>query len=160
MSMAKSLLLQLLSLNEALDPYYYNSASISGEACLISESFAIDLLKIALNSVDRIQIMLDGLDECDRKEKRRIITWLKELVNPCDEADSSTIKCLLVSQDDNDFGKWLSSFPTVRIEKEDNLQDITVFCNSFEASLKEKFTLSDEEAKNACQLVIERADGK
>jgi hypothetical protein len=168
LAVARSLLWQLLmnSVNPQLDndegllAYFYENASTSGKSLLNSINIAKDMLEIALRKFDKVYIILDGLDECQIKEKKLIASWFRSIVDTISENEPEAMRCLFVSQDDNDCGKLFSGIPITKISSIENSSDISAFCQSWAKSMLQKFCLSEAEGSSIATKVTQRADGK
>ncbi|KAF2726766.1 hypothetical protein EJ04DRAFT_452711 [Polyplosphaeria fusca] len=80
---ARAILSQLVAENELLLQYLYVQAANSGEVVLSSSTTAKALLMTALETCDKSQktyIVIDGLDEYNREDRKEITTWFKEQV--------------------------------------------------------------------------------
>ena len=73
-AIVRSLVLQLLHQDESLLPYLFEVASSSGESILSAPSIAKELLEIAVRAFDQVYIIVDGIDECEKAEKKLIST--------------------------------------------------------------------------------------
>ncbi|KAF2800244.1 hypothetical protein K505DRAFT_229183, partial [Melanomma pulvis-pyrius CBS 109.77] len=95
-SVARAILSQLAVNNSPLLLYLYDRASKSGEAVLSSTSTAKDLLAIALQTCDKsykTYIILDGLDEYSRDDRKEIIEWFKEQLKAKDTRQDIETYC-------------------------------------------------------------------
>lgn len=156
---AKSMLVQLLRQNESLLSYLYEKSSSSGESCLETVTLAKDLLETALKSTDNVFLVIDGLDECEKKDKSAIINWFKAIINTSAESDSGRIRALFISQDDGEIRKLLPSVPKLQIKSEDNREDIRSYTDREAIRLQTKFDLSATKIDQISSKVCERAEG-
>jgi hypothetical protein len=90
LGVARGLLSQLLSQDDALLSYLHDKASTSGQTTLSTASIATDLLEISIKNCDKLYVVIDGLDECERDERRQIVAFFEDLCAslPQDEAES------------------------------------------------------------------------
>ena len=168
LAVARSLLWQLLRHDEKLQQdndllaFFYENVAASGDESLRSIKLAKDMLTIAIKKFDKVYIILDGLDECPVKEKKLISSWFCDVVDGCSdtEAEAEAMRCLFISQDDNDCGKLLGRLPTVKVSSSDNNSDILAFCHSWEKQIQLKFYLPEPEVQFIGTEVTKRADGK
>lgn len=160
LSIAKSMLIQLLCKNKSLLSYLYEKSSTSGESCLETVALAKDLLKTALKSMDNVFIIIDGLDECEREHKCAIISWFKAIIDTSAEPDSGGIRALLISQDDGEIRRLLPSVPELRIKSEDNLEDIRSYTAYKAIGLQKKFDLPTTTIGEISSIVCARAEGE
>jgi hypothetical protein len=159
-AVARAILAQLLSQNEDLLPYLFEKASTSGEVVLESPALTKELLEIALKSSEKVYIILDGLDECDPREKKAIILWFQSVVTALPDTEPDSIRCLFVSQDDGEVGRLLSKIPAIRIKPEDIRADIETYATIWSKKIQGKFDLLDGKREDILKTVIGRANGK
>lgn len=166
LAVARSLLWQLLRHDGKLQQdndllaFFYENVAASGDESLQSIKLAKDMLTIAIQKFDKVYIILDGLDECPVKEKKLISSWFCDVVDGCYDTEAEAMRCLFISQDDNDCGKLLGRLPTVKVLRSDNNSDILAFCHSWEKQIQLKFCLSEPEVQFIGTEVTKRADGK
>lgn len=124
-SIARSLLCQLLLANkDTLLSYYYEKFSNSGEPILTSLSSIEVLLEVALLSCSDVYIVIDGVDECPRRERTKISTWFRNLVENLQPPRQGQVRCLFVSQDDSLARKDFVDITTIKVEKSHTRSDI------------------------------------
>ncbi|OTA54483.1 hypothetical protein K449DRAFT_469433 [Hypoxylon sp. EC38] len=153
LSIARSLLHQLTYNDEHLTAYINVEMSKSGDSTLKRHQLAKKLLKIALINKDNVFIIIDGLDECAKGQKKEVISWLQAIFKPdisaADEdgvdytSNGCKVRCLVVSQDDGECSKLLNKFATMKIQPADNSKDIEAFCRQFERKIREKQQFSE-----------------
>jgi len=159
-AVSRGILVQLLHQNDSLLPYLYDKASSSGETILESRSLAKELLDTALKSLAKVYIIIDGLDECDRDERKTIISWFLSIIDTLSESNVDALRCIFISQDDTDIGRLLSNVPAIQITAENMSPDIQSYAAIWSKRIQEKFELSDEMRKSIIFTVTERAKGK
>jgi hypothetical protein len=114
------MLAQLIGLNKDLLAYVYDKASASGETSLDSPKLAKELLETAIKSLGKVYILIDGLDECEKAEKKPISSWFQSIVYSVSASDPESLQCLFISQHDNDAGRLFAGLPTLRISSDLN----------------------------------------
>lgn len=155
----KSFLCQLLSLNQDVLPYIYEECLRSREATIESSKTLRDLVTIAMDHQRRLFFILDGLDECDPKEGKKILSWILHLVGPGDESNHSRL--LVVSRDEGDFDKRLSKAPCIILQDTAaHTHEIRAFTSRKLTKIQKKFELSKQEATEIGEKVISGAEGK
>ncbi|KAL1595313.1 hypothetical protein SLS60_010004 [Paraconiothyrium brasiliense] len=94
LDMARTFLMQILEQNpQALDDFYSKCCS-SGGVPLTSRALVGEYLKFALQNCDSAYMVLDGLDECSRRERGEIVSWFREILeNPPQDAHDQ-LRCL------------------------------------------------------------------
>ncbi|KAJ0110210.1 hypothetical protein J7T55_000642 [Diaporthe amygdali] len=139
LAIAKGLLSQLLDQNKHLIQYFYEKSSNCGEISLHTKVLAGELLRVALRCSKRTYILLDGLDECDARERRYIVEFLRNTVEALPTADMDSIRCLFVSQDDREARKGLSNIPSINVCPSDTKHDIHSFVRIWKDKIEQKF---------------------
>jgi hypothetical protein len=159
---ARAMLSQLMVNNNQLTQLLYDHVTKSSEAMLSSESVAQNLLQTAFKSCDKnqkIYIIVDGLDECIRDERKLITTWFKKQVQNIPSKDLGIMRCLFVSQDDGYARKDLSDCASIKLTPEDTRQDIDSFCNTWQTQIAEKFKPFNLQAHEIATIVASRSQG-
>lgn len=159
--MARSLLSQLLTQNEALVDCYSSIMEVTyARGYLSSQTEAEKLLETALNS-RKTYIILDGLDECPRKQRKDISTWFRSIIDKLKKSQQDEIRCLFVSQEDGFAKKDLSMLPAFKITREHNCADINAFARSSQARIEAKFgpCLLGQSQLEISEIVTARAKG-
>jgi hypothetical protein len=111
-----------------------------------------------------IWIVLDGLDECEKKEKKKILTWITTLVKSEDQP--GRLRVLVVSQDEGDIRRQLSKRPFISLhETPQHKQAIRTYATRKASKIAEKFDLHEGQALGPSEseiinLVTERAQGE
>jgi hypothetical protein len=119
-----------------------------------------EILETALNSLDKVYLIIDGLDECPPNEKKIIASWFQTLVRSLSENDHAPIKCVFFSQNDKETGRLFKGLPSVPMRSTDLSGDIMTFCTIEAGKIQEKFSLPDSEAREIVQKVSHEAKGK
>lgn len=115
-SMGRSLLSQLLAQDrDSLLPYYFDKFSNSTEAVLNTQATIEKLLDMAIRNCLSVYIVIDGIDECPRKERDTVSAWFRQLVELLPLSNSDQIRCLFVSQDDGIARKDFADMTTLKI---------------------------------------------
>ena len=148
---------QGLAANPDLLPCLYEQASANGEVVLTSPQKAKDLLGVCLGNLEKVYIIVDGVDECSRVEQEPIISWFKLFVEAQTLSASLWRRCLFVSQNDSVTRRHLAKLPTLSIGIKDNLGDISSFSVDWSRRIQEKFELLEDRREDIAKKVIQRA---
>lgn len=159
LSVAKGLLSQLLDQNKHLIQYFYEKSSNCGETSLHTKVLAGELLRVALSCSKRTYIILDGLDECDAKERRYIAKFFRSTIEALPTDDMDSTRCLFVSQDDKEARKDFSNIPSVNICPSDTKGDIHTFVTIWKDKIEKKFGDLLGLRGNVAQIVTAKAQG-
>jgi hypothetical protein len=160
LDVARTLLKQLLQQNKGLLATFYPRCCRSGETTLTSPDLTKELLHIAFEKCKKAYIILDGIDECPRDQRKIISGWFRKLVDDLPLSEPERIRCLFVSQDDGIARKDFSGLTAVRVGGSDNKEDIKSY-NKVEANkLRESFRFSEQMALDIAARVTNSAEGR
>jgi hypothetical protein len=118
-----------------------------------------DLFDSILRASKSVFIILDGIDECDRGERGRILTYINATASSIEKEGGDVPKVLYISRDEGDIRKILSKIPTRTITPQDNEQDIKQYTTSQSADVQDKFEIHDNLRENIVSMVCDRARG-
>ncbi|KAI2464722.1 hypothetical protein F4781DRAFT_411946 [Annulohypoxylon bovei var. microspora] len=155
---ARSLLAQLLKQNDHLLQLLYEKASMSGELELTSKVIAKELLRISLNTCMISYVILDGLDECDRSNRKEIATWFQSMINELSSSNSGSIRCLFMSQDDGISRKDFGAVHSINITPSETMNDLATFASVWHKRIEGRFgTLQGN--MHIANIITARAQG-
>ena len=132
---------------------------MSGEPFPESLALTKELLETALKSLAKVYVIIDGLDECARKEEKAIISWFRSLVGSFPKSDPDSLRCLFISQDDGDIGKLLSKIPKITMTPANTKRDIQLYADVWSKKIQERFDLPESTREAIALTVSERAKG-
>lgn len=158
LSVARGILAHLLSQQDDLLQHFYEMSSRSGEIVLNNPTFAKDLLDTALGLCDRAYIVIDGIDECNRGERKEIATFFRTYVQSLSRTECDRVRCLFISQDDGYGRKDFSMIPSLKITAIDNRADIEAYAKAWDAKIRTKFEV--DEGFNIQNALSGAADGE
>ncbi|KAI1125678.1 hypothetical protein F5Y10DRAFT_294447 [Nemania abortiva] len=164
-NMLRALLVQLMHQDSTLVPIFYEKCSVvsNAEARQLHslKTWAVELLK----SQNICTIILDGLDECHRhhtgkSEARKILEWLLLSVIPDCERQGTIIRLLILGQRDGDVDDALSSYPSIRLDREiSHSNDVSTFIQKQASEIGKRFALDPKEESDIAQKITEKARG-
>ena len=157
MNMAKAILVQILGQNKDLLPYLYHSCISSGQVTLTSPQLCKELLEVALKSLPKSYIIVDGLDECSIAERKMMISILTSTIG---DSSPGSLRGLFISQDENDIRRLLQQASSIRISENDNKEDIRKFSDLWAQRIQDKFELAQENADYISTAVLNGAEGE
>ena len=131
----------------------------SGEAVLSSTAMAKELLTVALQS-RKTYIVLDGIDECSRDQRKDICAWFSSTVDSLPRDKMDDIRCLFISQDDGIARKDFSTIPSINIAPDDNRSDIEAFAKDWHCKITSRFGHLDDASLNFSRVIPARAQGR
>jgi hypothetical protein len=162
LAVARGILSQVLSSQRSNDDlllYVDERASCSGETVLSSSKLAKELLETVILSCKQTYIILDGLDECNRDERKELSTWFRQLVDVLPRKEMDSIRCLFVSQDDGYARKDLSMLPSIKLTSTSNKSDIEMYAKVWHQRIEEKFGTLKSKGLNVANIITARAQG-
>ncbi|KAF2997000.1 hypothetical protein E8E14_002795 [Neopestalotiopsis sp. 37M] len=159
-SIGRTFLVHLLNGNrDILLPYYYEHFSTSTETTLRTHSLIEKLLETGIKNCPNVYIILDGIDECEKKERTRITEFFRGLVEGCIDSQSDRVRCLFISQHDGQAKKEFSGVTCLKIASKYNSADIEIYCKSCALNIQKQFDLDDNERDEIATKVLHRANG-
>lgn len=155
----KSFLCQLLTINPDVLPYLYEKCVQSREATIESFRPLRDLVAIAMDCKQPLFLVVDGLDECETKERKKIFNWILSLIGPNNGCNYNRL--LIVSRDEGDFGKRLSKTPCIILQDTTaHSHEIRIYTNRKMTKIQKKFGISPQETAEIGNRVTLGAKGK
>ena len=147
----RSLALQLVRQHLDLASYVADSYVNKGTNASIAQ--LKKLLPELLAGIPSTFIILDGLDECDERDQKSVLTELVALTGP-------SCKLLVSSRDGIYISKILRKRPTLSLKdkRKDVDADIRLFVNHSLSELRERF--GDTVIDNVEEQVVRKAEGE
>ncbi|KAJ6000210.1 hypothetical protein N7481_000619 [Penicillium waksmanii] len=158
-AIARGLLAQLLEQERHLLPYFDQECCTSKEPILQTPEKIQKLLDIALTHCKSAYIVLDGLDECKREDRKEISMWFRERVENPPHNEPRKLRCLFSSRDDGHGRKDFEDIETVTVSSSDIAKDLETFCQRQADLLRIKFQLTSDRADDIASAVSQRAAG-
>lgn len=159
LSLARTVLAQLLNQHRDLLPHLYDQLLSSGRPSLTSLQLCQELLHVALQHGQKTHVVIDGLDECDSLERRPVLSWFISEVEACNKQHPGRLRILFISQDEPDIRKVLQTSSTFRLTTDNIGQDIVIFVQHWAAKIREKFDATQSDVEVIEKSVCKRADG-
>jgi hypothetical protein len=158
-SIVKAMLAQLLQQNPDILAYLHDCLSNASQLTLESQEECSKILGTVLLAVPKTFIIIDGIDECELKERRQILSYFTSAFRRYD-GEPGKLRGFFVSQTENDIKKALHSAVTLRLTEEHNKRDIQSYANKHSLQIQQKFTSMPNEARDhIAQIVCETAQG-
>lgn len=160
LALTRGLLSQLLHQDDALLPYLYDKASRSGQTTLSTTALGKELLETALKNSGKQYVIVDGIDECEKDERKDIVTTLENTWESIPHDDADSLRCLFISQDDSAARKDFAKMVSLKVTENDTKKDIRTFARSWSSRIKHKFDLSAERQLFVENMITEKAEGE
>jgi hypothetical protein len=118
-------------------------------------------------TIPKLFVIVDGLDECEKVERNQVLDVLMEVVGQCDLKDPGKMRLLLVSQDYADIRKSLHSSAISRmspkilqISDTDNEGDIQAYTKVWVDRIAIKYEpFTDQMSEYLRNLTVANAKG-
>jgi hypothetical protein len=168
LSILKGLLIQMVTHERTLVPYFHMKAKSSGQETLVAHQLTQSLFGLACDRILKQFIIIDGLDECPREERRVLLSFLAEIVDKTETDDPGKLRILIVSQAEADIAETLSresrtrpnfSVTQLAIQQKHNKDEIKNFVNMWINQIGQKFRLDSEETECIQRLMSLRTNG-
>lgn len=160
MPVARGILSQLAAQNERIVHFLYEQQSQGAGIVLSRPQLAESFLEMTLKIFDRLYIVIDGLDECPRDERKKIADVFCEIVESVPPNNFGIVRCLFISQDDGIARKDLSRVPSIKIEAHNTAADIKNFCQGWHTKIEQRFRNKNMVNEDIVNKVTSRAAGK
>jgi len=158
-SVARGILSRLFHADESLLPYLYEKASKSGQIALSTVNLAKELLETSIRNCQKVYIIIDGIDECERDERKEIVSFFEKISTSLLPNDADSFRCMFVSQDDSFARKDFAGMVSLMITESDIRKDIRKYVSVWSEKIRHKFDLPDENRKFIEDNVTEKAEG-
>ncbi|KAI1772544.1 hypothetical protein F4818DRAFT_426298 [Hypoxylon cercidicola] len=159
-SIGRSFLSQLLQVNkDILLPFYYDKFSNSTTAVLDTYAVIENLLEVALLNCPSVYIIIDGIDECPRGERKDITKWFRNIVENLQPPNQDRVRCLFVSQHDGIASKDFNGLTSLKIDSKNNEGDIKAFSVVEAAKIQSQFPVSDDTRNRIASKMQSTAKG-
>ncbi|KAI9869334.1 MAG: hypothetical protein M1813_000123 [Trichoglossum hirsutum] len=158
-SIARGILAQLISRNEDILPFVYDKQASSGEVTLQSTKLLREVFDVVLAAIDKVVIILDGLDECEKEERKTTLSWLQTTIAKVIDTNPGSLRVLIFSTDEPDIRRSLSNATIKRLETLDNRSDILSYIEIWSCKIAEKFKISQVRKEEIVSQISERTRG-
>ena len=156
----RTLLSQLLKYDHDLLPWCYDLYLNSGQPSLSSGDLCKEILKAVLTNGDKTFVLVDGIDECDKKEARLLVNVICDMVTVCDTQNPGKLRVMVISQDEPDIRRNLSAFSELSLKVIGNEDDIHRFVDVWCGKIQGKFELEEWERNYIFESTCHRANGE
>ncbi|KAI8934776.1 hypothetical protein NX059_008463 [Plenodomus lindquistii] len=155
----RGILSQLLLQDTGILDFLYEKACTSGPAFLSTESVAMDLAEISMKRFAKLYIVIDGIDECERDERKQIVAFFEKAWESLPQDDWDSLRCLFISQDDNIARNDFKNMSSIKITESDSKGDISAYAAIRSLEIKTKHDLSDDRQHWIQQMITAKAEG-
>jgi hypothetical protein len=158
-SVAKAMLAQLLCQTPGILPYLYDECLKSVKVTLASLQDCIRLLRIVLQAAPQTFLIIDGIDECEQRERKAILNFFISAITS-DDIKPGKLRGLFVSQELSDVKTALHMAEPLRLTRGHSELDIRNFAVKWAVRIQERFNRMPAAAReHIVKLVCDGADG-
>ncbi|KAJ5426653.1 hypothetical protein N7465_001723 [Penicillium sp. CMV-2018d] len=136
-----------------------NAVIDSKEAVLTSPEKVTKLLDFAFKNCKSAYIIIDGLDECERDQRKSIAQWFRTLVESLPITEPWRLRCLFTSQNDSLARKDFDEIASLTIQPDDIKNDLQGFCRREADQLRASLYISEDMADSIAATVAQQAGG-
>ncbi|KAF8457906.1 hypothetical protein BDZ91DRAFT_852248 [Kalaharituber pfeilii] len=156
-AVGRGILSHLIKHNEEIMPLIWEKLADSGEMTLKSSKLLIELLEVAIKDSKLSYIVIDGLDECDKTERKKIVSTLRSIAESINQQTPGTVHLLFISTAEGDIKRQLSDFVKVQLKPHD--ADLQRFIEMWGIKIQKRFKLPDKDIDHLKAKVLKRSQG-
>jgi hypothetical protein len=154
----RSLIHQLAGNNDICYSYLYDFAANSSERLATRKQDLTQILQNVLQCYDEVFIGIDGLDECEKEERSKVIKLLNELLKL--PRSTTSLYIFIASQAVLDIERFMApKAHTLKIKHEHLSSDIQYYVHGRTAELA-RLSLTGREMSELNEKVSERSAGE
>ena len=154
----RDILLQLARQHRELTPYCHAKIKSSGSLMLSDLSTASGILEVFCERISRLNVVIDGIDECE-EQRKDLIDIFRILVRKNEIYAKGKLRVLFLSRPMNEVKNAIPEAEMFALEPDHNRQDIQKYCEHRKREFQ-KFGFTSEYLKDVVQIICTRADGK
>ena len=156
----RSVLVQLVQQNEELLSYVYDACCSSTELTLDSPSLLKQLVQTSIISSSNTYLIIDGVDECEEIEEKKIITWFLAACENSTKDNAGTIRLLFISQRDKVTEALLAQAAMIPLDSKYHQEDIQTYAHHWSIKIQRKFRIPQCSAAQIGTDVAAQAQGE
>jgi hypothetical protein len=158
-SVAKAMLAQLLTQNPIIISYLYDQCLQSGKVTLSSPRDCSKILGTVLHAVPKTFIIIDGIDECEEKERKAMLNFFASLIDDVG-IEPGKLRGLFVSQGLSDIKACLHMAKVLHLTEEHSKHDIEKYALRWSIRIQQRFIRMPDTARDhIVRLVCDGAEG-
>lgn len=140
-------------------PYLYDECLKSTKVTLESSHDCVKLLGTALRTVPQTFLIIDGIDECEPKERKAMLNFFVSTIIS-DNIPQGKLRGIFISQELADIKTALRVADSINLTKHHNEIDIKNFAIEWATKIQQRFKLMDNIARDyIVKLVTDGAEG-
>lgn len=156
----RSILVQLVHQNEELLSYVYDACCSSTEVTVDSPSLLKQLVETSLRSCADTCIIVDGIDECEEVEEKKMVAWFLAMFEKSTEDNAGAIRLLFISQRDKVTESLLNQASVIPLDSKYHQEDIQTYAHHWSLQIQRKFGIPDVSTSQIGANVAAQAQGE
>ena len=156
----RGILVQLVQQNEELLSYVYDACCSSSELTMESPSLLKNLVDTSLKNCANTCIIIDGMDECEETEEKKLIMWFIATLENITKDNAGTMRLLFISQRDRLTESLLTQAAVISLDSEYHQQDILTYARHWSTQIQRKFAIPEGLARKIGTDVAAQAQGE
>lgn len=158
LSVLRGILLQLIPKDEDLVPYCLSKKKGSHTSNISDLSTAQTLVETFCERVPRLNVVIDGLDECEEARKD-LLEVFKYLMKKAEDSSPGKLRILLLSRPLPEIRSAIPNASVIALEPENTMEDIRNYCQQRRARELEKFRSEEWLVNKAVDTICIKSNG-
>ena len=159
-NLLRGILIQLVQQNEELLSHVYEACCSTREVTLNSPSLLKQLVEDSLKTCANACIIIDGIDECEETEEKKIIEWFLAILEKTGKDGAGTLRLLFISQRDKVTESLLTKALVIPLDSKYHQEDIQKYARHWSTKIQSKFGIAEDTASQIGTDVASQAQGE
>ena len=159
-NLLRGILIQLVQQNEELLSHVYEACCSTREVTLNSPSLLKQLVEDSLKTCANACIIIDGIDECEETEEKKIIEWFLAILEKTGKDGAGTLRLLFISQRDKVTESLLTQALVIPLDSKYHQEDIQKYARHWSTKIQSKFGIAEDTASQIGTDVASQAQGE
>ena len=159
-NLLRGILIQLVQQNEELLSHVYEACCSTREVTLNSPSLLKQLVEDSLKTCANACIIIDGIDECEETEEKKIIEWFLAILEKTGKDGAGTLRLLFISQRDKVTESLLTQALVIPLDSKYHQEDIQKYARHWSTKIQSKFGIVEDTASQIGTDVASQAQGE
>lgn len=156
----RAILVQLVQQNDELLSFVYDACCSSDEVTIDSTSLLKRLVETSVRSCANMCIIIDGIDECEEVEEKRMILWFLAIFESMTKDNAGTLRLLFISQKDKVTESLLTRASVIPLGSKHHKKDIQTYARHWSIQIQRKFGIPETSANQIGTHVATKARGE
>lgn len=158
LSVLRGILLQLIPKDEDLVPYCLSKKRSSHTSNISDLSTAQTLIETFCERLPRLNMVIDGLDECEYARKELLETF-KNLIKKAEDSSPGKLRVLFLSRPLPEIRSAIPNASVIALEPANTMGDIRSYCQQRRTRELEKFQSEERLINDAVDTICIKSHG-